>query len=321
MRKIAKLRKIADLNPAPPCPAPPAAWAWDKLCESEGAGSGSGPGIRGGVGCGRRDPKALGMGVGWGGQDVGHTGGEDVAELRIRVLVHPRRRGDREVAPGGPGGLEVDGEDLARGRPESLWQWGGGGLVRRLWCVLVCSCRRQVADRHFLPFPWTLCQGCIGPPRRPQKRLGRRLEGVAKAVGGGYCRLQMPLKLAFAVRETVAGHRLGALEGGGGGAFQCIRALSLCRRRCPSASHHLVPSLFLPGLSFPLHFPFLSLGRLCQRSPRTVRVSLLSGPHGGGQRPSPWQCGGAGQVGRGPPSAPRPKPTPEPKPTPPQGSP
>ena len=47
----------------------------------------------------------------------------------------------------------------------------------------------------------------------PQRRLVRRLEG-AKAVGGGYCRLQMPLKLALAGRETVAGHGLGALEGG-----------------------------------------------------------------------------------------------------------
>ena len=36
-----------------------------------------------------------------------------------------------------------------------------------------------------------------GPQRRPQRRSGRRLEEVAKAVGGGYCRLQM--------------HRLGAL--------------------------------------------------------------------------------------------------------------
>ena len=36
--------------------------------------------------------------------------------------------------------------------------------------------------------------------------------GVAKAVGGGYCRLQILLKPALAVRETVAGHRLGALE-------------------------------------------------------------------------------------------------------------
>ena len=63
-----------------------------------------------------------------------------------------------------------------------------------------------------------------GPQRWPQKRLDRRLEEVAKAVGGGYCRLQMPLKLALAVRETVAGHRLGALEGGGGylPPFQCI---------------------------------------------------------------------------------------------------
>ena len=44
-------------------------------------------------------------------------------------------------------------------------------------------------------------------------RLDRRLEEVAKAVGGGYCRLQITVKLALAVRETVAG---GA--GGGGGA-------------------------------------------------------------------------------------------------------
>ena len=53
-----------------------------------------------------------------------------------------------------------------------------------------------------------------GPQRQPQRRLGRRLEEVAKAVGGGYCRLQMPLRLALGVRETVAGHGLGALEGG-----------------------------------------------------------------------------------------------------------
>ena len=55
-----------------------------------------------------------------------------------------------------------------------------------------------------------------GPHRRSQKRLDRRLEEVAKAAGGGYCRLHMPLRLAFSVRKTVAGHRLGALEGGGG---------------------------------------------------------------------------------------------------------
>ena len=45
----------------------------------------------------------------------------------------------------------------------------------------------------------------------PQRRLDRRFEKVAKAVGGGYCRLQMPWSLALGVRETVAG--LCALEG------------------------------------------------------------------------------------------------------------
>ena len=58
--------------------------------------------------------------------------------------------------------------------------------------------------------------GCLrrkGSQRRPQKRLGRRLEEVAEAVGGGYCRLQPPLRLALAVTETVAGRRQGAPRG------------------------------------------------------------------------------------------------------------
>ena len=59
-----------------------------------------------------------------------------------------------------------------------------------------------------------------GPQRRPQNRL----DEVAKAVGGGYCRLQMLLSLALGVRGTVAGHRLGALEVGGGDPppFRCM---------------------------------------------------------------------------------------------------
>ena len=48
-----------------------------------------------------------------------------------------------------------------------------------------------------------------------------RLEEVAKAVGGGYCRLQMPLTPALAVRGTVAGRRLGAWRGGGGTSPPC----------------------------------------------------------------------------------------------------
>ena len=63
------------------------------------------------------------------------------------------------------------------------------------------------------------------PQRRPQRRLDRRLEEVTKAVGGGHCWLQMPWRPALGVRETAAGHRLGALEGGGGlPPFQCIPA-------------------------------------------------------------------------------------------------
>ena len=74
-------------------------------------------------------------------------------------------------------------------------------------------------------------QGCIrreGASEAASKAVRQAVGGVAKAVGGGYYRLQMPLSPALAVRGTVAGHRLRALEGGGGGGlyppppFQCI---------------------------------------------------------------------------------------------------
>ena len=49
-----------------------------------------------------------------------------------------------------------------------------------------------------LPHP----QGCI---RREgtSEALDRRLEEVAKAVGSGYCRLQLPLRPALAVCERL----------------------------------------------------------------------------------------------------------------------
>ena len=78
--------------------------------------------------------------------------------------------------------------------------------------------------KYFRPPPRDVLEG-TGPQRRPQKRLDRRLQEVAKAVVGGYCPLQMPLKRAFGVGETVAGHRQGALEGGEvPPPFQCISA-------------------------------------------------------------------------------------------------
>ena len=72
-------------------------------------------------------------------------------------------------------------------------------------------------------------QGCIrgkGISEGAPEAVGRRLGEVAKAVGGGYCWLQMPLRLALGVRGTVAGKRLGALDGGGlpPPPFQCIPA-------------------------------------------------------------------------------------------------
>ena len=60
--------------------------------------------------------------------------------------------------------------------------------VRCIWWLLQCS---------HLMVPLCLV-ACPPPPRDaleekgPQRRLDRRLEEVAKAVGGSYCRLQMP---------------------------------------------------------------------------------------------------------------------------------
>ena len=111
---------------------------------------------------------------------------------------------------------------------------GGSGMTP--WCViLVCSWRRILADSHSLPFPWTL---------------------------------------------------------------------SFHRRWCPSASHHPLTFIFLPARTFPLPFPFLSLGlslrrpwcpsashhcfpfhslvRLCRQSPWTCPVSLLHVERGRG---------------------------------------
>ena len=70
-----------------------------------------------------------------------------------------------------------------------------------------------------------------GPQGRLQKRLGRRLKEVAKAVAGGYCWGQMPLKPAPLVRETVAGHKQGALERGGGGPPLSTASLGLPSNR------------------------------------------------------------------------------------------
>ena len=96
------------------------------------------------------------------------------------------------------------------------------------WCVvLVCSWRCLLADRHSLPFPWTLSlhrRWCPSASHHPLTFLFLHA-------------LTFPLPFPFPSPSL---------------------GLSLCRPQCPSASHH----------SFPSH----SLGRLCQRSPRTCPV-------------------------------------------------
>ena len=87
----------------------------------------------------------------------------------------------------------------------------------RLWERRACRQHRLPTTPHQIhsnPLTRAALEG-RGPRRRPQRRLGRRLEEVAESVGGGYCRLQMPLRRAVGVRGTVAGHRLGALGGDG----------------------------------------------------------------------------------------------------------
>ena len=62
-------------------------------------------------------------------------------------------------------------------------------------------------------------QGCIrreGASEAVPEAVRRAVGGGCQAVGRGYCWLQMPLKLALGVRGTVAGHRLGTVEEGGG---------------------------------------------------------------------------------------------------------
>ena len=153
------------------------------------------------------------------------------------------------------------------------------------------------------PPPSHTLQKCRRWGGGPQRRLHRRLEGVAKAVGGGYCRLQMPLRLALGVRGTVAGHRLGALEGGRGEIppplpmhrwgrgeggtsppFQCItwggggaRGLSLLVTACDASVSFLTATA--------THGPPTKAMCVCPSAPRAVHGTRA--------------CTGGGPTGRG----------------------
>ena len=78
-----------------------------------------------------------------------------------------------------------------------------------------------------------------GSPRRGWLGGWRRLPKAA----GGYCRLQIPSKLALAARGTVAGHRLGTLGGASDASLASDRAMAAkqptCNHACPRASVHI----------------------------------------------------------------------------------
>ena len=97
-------------------------------------------------------------------------------------------------------------------------RWSRGG--RRLWpCIL------PHVPFFTVPPPPRDALERKGPHRRPPAAVRQAVGGGCRGGWGGYCRLQMPLRLALGVRGTVAGHRLGALEGGGTSPpFQCIPA-------------------------------------------------------------------------------------------------
>ena len=134
--------------------------------------------------------------------------------------------------------------------PPKLGGGGGAAIVREVWCHLDTMFSVGALTGSFVTAEPKGAYGRDalegkGPQRRPQERLGRRLEEVAKAVGGGYCRLQMPLRLAFAVTGTVAGHRLGALGGGGGvtsppsnASMVPLTRISLCWRVLAPCDQH-----------------------------------------------------------------------------------
>ena len=176
-----------------------------------------------------------------------------------------------------------------RRQPTSRCGWSARTACRRTAAVIRRDPQGKLRKQHlaFIVRTRALVQGAgvgrdaldaEGPQRWPQKRLGRE---EVKAVGGGYCQLPMPLKLALAVRETVAGHRLGVLKGGwvpppsnaslGGGGCPCL-LLPVPRPTQPPMNgmdaHLRHPQQVLDGLHVLLFAPVV------QRAP-PVGVALV----------------------------------------------
>ena len=117
---------------------------------------------------------------------------------------------------------EVEGGTLSAGDSQKCSEWGGGGFGMTPWCDdLVCSWRRVLADRHSLPFPWTLSlyrRWCPSASHHPVTFLFLPA-------------LTVPLPCPF-------------LEGGGGGA---ATKKQLGGSGCRALSRHTYPQHHLWG--------------------------------------------------------------------------
>ena len=118
---------------------------------------------------------------------------------------------------------------------------------------------------------------------------------------GGYFRLQLPLRLALGVRETVAGQRLGALEGAGGGAGVVPPPLSMHPGQGGGSCQQAPPPAEQPRA---LPLPLGAEPRPPSR-PRLAPLAVEAGVYRNACLPPP------------PPHRPRPPPPPDPDPRPP----
>ena len=84
-----------------------------------------------------------------------------------------------------------------------------------LCCVSPPQAPARRSSKAVMP-QWRHRQGCIRREGTSEVAPEALRQAVAEAIGGSYCWLCVPLKLALAVRETVAGRWLGTLGGGGG---------------------------------------------------------------------------------------------------------
>ena len=172
------------------------------------------------------------------------------APLHSAQVVRPYRRGAASHGPGDAPGGSGRGPRARKAPPcpRGLPGQGPGGAAlqprrpRGAHPMAGPSCAQGVGGGVAVKECGSTCAECRGavegkgPRRRPPEAVGQAVGGGCQS---GHCRLQMPLRLALGVRVTVAGRRLGALEGGRGGVPP---ALPMHRWRSGSQGVRVLPN-------------------------------------------------------------------------------